>query len=118
MAKEESKKLFIRLLAEGKSVEECISALTSEPYLLSVDVIREWFSDPEILKQVVDLSNNIIEQAWGTMWSSIKKKAMLGSIQHSKLLIEFVTNGRKLADNKLRLIFDSSTTGNTPTDPE
>lgn len=108
---EDSKQKFIRSLADGHDYQEIKEQLTAEPYLVPEGTLDEWYNDPEILKEVVTVSNEIIEQAWGAMWYSIKRKAMLGSIPHSKLLIEFVTNGRKLADNKLRLVFDNAVQG-------
>lgn len=107
----EKQKMLINCLSDGMVIEEAKALFTSAPYLVPGDKFDQWIRDPELLKKVIDKSNDLIGQAWGTMWREIKNKAMLGSIQHAKLLIEFVQNGKKLADNRLRLIFEDSVSG-------
>lgn len=102
---------LIRLLADGQTVEQATEILKADPYLIPNSELEAWIRTPEILQAAIDRSSDLLGQAWGTMWHSIKQKAMLGSVQHSKLLIEFVSNGKKLGDNTLRLIFDDAVAG-------
>lgn len=107
----EKQKALIRMLADGTTIDDCIQVMVSDPYLVDPKIIADWMRNADILKEVIRLSNDIIGQAWGTMWYSIKKKAMLGSVQHSKMLIEFVQNNNRLPDSRLQLIFDDVVAG-------
>jgi hypothetical protein len=107
----ENQELLISLLADGLTIDQCIDSLSRPPHLVDKAIVEDWLRDPELLKRAIKKSNDIIGQAWGTMWYSIKKQAMLGSIQHSKLLIDFITNNNRLPDNTLKLIFDKAVAG-------
>lgn len=116
---EEEKRLdgasaLVELLADGLTVEECVKELTCEPWLIPVEEVNAWLKDAELLQRAIDRSNDLIGQAWGTMWKSIKRSAMLGSIQHSKLLIEYLSNDRRLGDKTLKVIFDDAVAGVAP----
>lgn len=96
----------IRQLSEGVTFEAVEKKLCESPYNLDGSTAAEMVRDSELLQAVVERSNNLINQAWGTMWQSIKAKAMLGSVPHCKLLIEFVQNGNKLNGGRLRIVFE------------
>ena len=112
------KKLLIQLLADGHTPEQCVEILKQEPYLIQENLIKESLRDPVLLAKAIEKSNDIISQAWGTMWKNIKLKASLGSVQHSKLLIEFIQNKNRLPDNKLHILFDEVTSDNEESNEE
>lgn len=107
----EKQEMVIRLLADGMTLDECAEIMTSDPQLVPAETMYRWLRDVELLKAVIARTNDLIGQAWGTMWQAIKRNAMLGSTPHSKLLIEYVQNGKRLPDQTLRLIFDKAVAG-------
>ena len=107
----EKERVLIKMLAEGQTMPECRKTLSEDPHLVPIETVEKWLADAELLKEVIERSNDLIGQAWGTMWLNIKRNAMLGSVPHSKLLIEFVQNGKRLAVGKLSLIFDRAVAG-------
>ena len=103
--------LLVSLLADGRTVEECTEKLCGDPHLVDRDLVGTWLRDPDLLQRAIDRSNDLIGQAWGTMWLNVKAKAMLGSIQHARLLIEFIQNNNRLSDNTLKILFDKAVAG-------
>lgn len=103
--------LLIAWLGEGIPVEKCVETLTKEPHNVPMGDAEMWVRDPDLLQAGLERSNDLIIQCWGAMWRTIKEKAVLGSVQHSKMLIEFITNGKKLASNEMRLVFEKAVKG-------
>lgn len=101
-----TKDIFIDLMSDGHTYDEVCNILCSEPHLIPVESLLEWYKDPEVLKEIIESGSNKIGQVWGSMWKNIKRQAALGSIPHSKLLIEHVQNSKSVALSKLQFFFE------------
>lgn len=105
------KELFEKLLAEGERLDKAVEILTADPHNVPKSEVENWARDVELLKRVIDRSNGLLGQAWGGMWRSIKDKAVLGSVPHCKMLIEFVQDKKGLPEDLLNLIFSKAVAG-------
>jgi hypothetical protein len=101
---------FVDYMADGFSFEEIKRKLTVAPFNLSEDQVNNFYRDAELLQRIIETANARLGQTWGSMWRQIKIKAALGSIQESKILIDFIQNGKAVPFSKLRVIFDDTTT--------
>lgn len=108
---ESGKELFARLLASGEHMDRCKEILMGDPYNVPLMDVEGWCCDAVLLKGVIDRSNELLGQAWGGMWRKIKEMALLGSVQHCKMLIEFVQDKKGLPDEMLKVIFEKAVAG-------
>jgi hypothetical protein len=100
---------FIDLLSDGFQLSDAVAVLCGCVYNLSGDQVQAMYRNAEILQAIVERSNDKLGQAWGTMWQRIKEQAMLGSVSHSKLLIDFIQNKSSGNFNRLKISFDEPT---------
>lgn len=108
---EQGKALFERLLAEGERLDQVVEIMLAEPHNVPQGELDTWSRDAELLKRVIERSNDLIGQAWGGMWRTIKEKAILGSPPHCKMLIEFVQESKRLPERELMLRFAEAVAG-------
>jgi len=99
---------FIDLLSDGYQISDARSVLCGPVYNLSGDQLEAMYRNSEVLQAIIERSNDKLGQAWGTMWQRIKEQAMLGSVSHSKLLIDFIQNKSAGNFGRLKISFDES----------